>query len=439
MKTRWLVYGIALFAMVASAQEFPREQVFSPIEQQIWQLSQQRPANSNPLPALQALEVNGAGAQAFWWAQRCRFAVQSHDKAELARAKQALKQLETDGGSNEFAGSAAGYKCQQLSKLSAGVSLEFRQLSFLAFHSLTARDTAALYAWVSLDYARDAVATGFYDSALQAVELVISIARRNQLQQLEIESLALMAKVQQVSGQLPEAAGTIRQALLLQTDPQQRRLLQLIQAEVMLATGRIQEAQTIYQTLWQEQSLQAGLALLAIRIAQQNIAAAQQLSLPLQKAAVQSGDRELIAISRLRHAMLLLQQGEVTTAIALFEQAGIWLSQHRLALYLPELQSWAALLSTAGQHQHAFSALQHSLGLQRQFDADQHQLQARLSSSLLIAEQRSREAKLLELQQQLNVSRAEAEASASQSWRLTLSLAVAAIFLLGLWWLRVRR
>ena len=154
---------------------------------------------------------------------------------------------------------------------------------------------------------------------------------------------------------------------------------------------------------------------------------------------MQRDDRELIAISRLRHAMFLLRQGELATAVAQFEQAGIWLSQHRLALYLPELQRWAELLAAAGQHQQAFGALQLSLRLQRQLDADHHQQQARLSSSLLIAEQRSREAKLVELQQQLNLSRVEAEASSSRFRQLCIAVAAAAILLLGLIGWRIRR
>ena len=134
------------------------------------------------------------------------------------------------------------------------------------------------------------------------------------------------------------------------------------------------------------------------------------------------------------------QSGQSASAQLQFEDASGWLMQHRLALYLPELQRWAQLLALHGQHQAAFDALQQNLRLQRQLDAQEHNSQAQLSSTLLIAEQRSRELKLVELQQQLQLSRTAAESSAEQIWRLSLlCAALAALLLLLLWRLVGRR
>ena len=222
MKIRWIGYGVALFCLSAGAQEYPRELTFSTGEQQIWQLTMQRPvaAREQVSAELNRLEVTAPAEQAFLWAQRCRFALQAADKTVLDSARMALKQLEAQS-SSEFAGSAAGYKCQQLSKFSAGESMDTRQLSFLAYHSLTERDAPALHAWVGLDYARDALNSGFADSAASAVALVLSIARDNQLPQLEADSLAVQAEVQTALGQYPDALRSIHQALALQTEASQ--------------------------------------------------------------------------------------------------------------------------------------------------------------------------------------------------------------------------
>ncbi len=128
--------------------------------------------------------------------------------------------------------------------------------------------------------------------------------------------------------------------------------------------------------------------------------------------------------------MLLLKLGQVSTAQQRFDEAGSWLAQHRLALFLPEQLHWAQLLSQQGQHQAAYSALQQSLQLQRQLDAAQHNTQAQLSSTLLIAEQRSRELKLLDVQQQLNSSQAELTARGRQFWQLFFICIILAILLL---------
>ncbi len=453
MKIGWFSCGIALLCVIASAttataQEYPRELKFTPTEQQIWQLTMQRPLAPAPqiLKSLQQLPT--AETPAWWWLQRCRFALQAGDKATLDSARAALKQLENQNAASEFAaaefaGSAAGYKCQQLSKFSAGESLDTRQLSFLAYHSLTARDAPALHAWIGLDYARDALQSGFYDSATNATGLVLNIARRNQLRQLEADSLAVQADIQAAAEQYPEALRTINQALPLQTDPRQLQHLQLTQADILLATGRGPEARALYQTLWQQQFLPAGMALLTLYLQQKLADVApdllMQLSSELQQQAAQSGDREWIAISRLRHAMALLVSGQPAPAQLQFDDASGWLLQHRLALYLPELQRWTQLLSTHGQPQAAFDALQQNLRLQRQLDADKHNRQAQLSSTLLIAEQRSRELKLVELQQQLNNSRTAMQARQQQILLLSGLCAGLALLLLALLWRRISR
>lgn len=441
MKISWIGYCFALVSFSATAQEYPRELKFSNDEQQIWQLTMQRPVadREQVSTALNTLENTTPATQAMWWAQRCRFALQAGDKAALNNARVALKQLEVHSTSSEFAGSAAGYKCQQLSKFNSGESMDTRQLSFLAYHSLTERDAPALHAWIGLDYARDALNSGFPDSAASAVALVLSIARQNLLPQLEADSLAVQAEVQTALGQYPEALRSIHKALALQTDASQQQPLQLIQAGILLAMGRLQQAQALYQTLWQQQSVPAGLALLALYLQQAQTDLAMSLSTQLQQLTAQSGDREWIAQSRLRHAMVLLAAGQSAAAQVQFTDAGGWLAQHRLALYLPEQQRWAQLLSQYGQAQAAIEALQQSLRLQRQLDADQHQAQAQLSSTLLIAEQRSRELKLVDLQQQLNVSRAELAASGQQLWLLTVLCAGLALLLMLLMLLLWRR
>ncbi|WP_430457751.1 hypothetical protein [Rheinheimera sp.] len=441
MKNRWIGYCVALLSVSASAQEYPRELTFSTGEQQIWQLTMQRPvaAREQVSAELNRLDVTAPAEQAFLWAQRCRFALQAGDKAALDNARVALKQLEAQSTSSEFAGSAAGYKCQQLSKFSAGESMDTRQLSFLAYHSLTERDTPTLHAWIGLDYARDALQSGFADSAASAVALVLSIARDNRLPQLEADSLAVQAEVQTALGHYPDALRSIHQALALQTDSSQQQQLQLTQAGILLATGRLQQAQALYQTLWQQQSVPAGLALLALYLQQSQIDLALPLSRQLQQLTAQSGDREWIAISGLRHAMTLLAQGKFAKAQAQFADGSGWLSQHRLALYLPEQQRWVQLLAQQSQQQAAFDALQQSLRLQRQFDAEQHQTQAQLSSTLLIAEQRSRELKLVDVQQQLSVSRAEIQTKEQQVWGLTVLCAVLALLLVLLLWRRFYR
>ena len=427
-----------LLSLQLSAQEYPRELKFTPVEQQIWQLTMQRPIAPAPQILSTLQQLTAAETPAWWWAQRCRFALQAGDKATLDSARAALKQLENQSATSEFAGSAAGYKCQQLIKFSAGESMDTRQLSFLAYHSLTGRDAPALHAWVGLDYARDALQSGFYDSAANAISLVLSIARRNQLPQLEADSLAVQADIQHAAGQEPEALRSINQALPLQTEPRQLQRLQLTQADILLATGRQHEAQALYQTLWQQQFLPAGMALLALYLQQSPADLAPDavlaLSNELQQQALQSGDREWVALSRLRHAMVLLRSGQTAEAQARFADAGSWLMQHRLALYVPELQRWAQLLALHGQHQDAFDALQQNLRLQRQLDTAEHNSQAQLSSTLLIAEQRSRELKLVELQQQLQASRGEIVLKNQQFWGLSILCAGLALLLIFLLW-----
>lgn len=432
MKISRFASVFALFSLIASAQEYPRQLQFTPQEQQVWQLTMQRPAATvaETQAALQHIHAVTPAAQAWWWAQRCRFALLGADKSTLDQARTALKQLELHSLSSEFAGSAAGYKCQQLSKFSGGVSMDTRQLSFLAYHSLTAKDAPALHAWIGLDYARDAVHGGFYHSAADAIELVLTIARHNQLPQLQADSLQVRADIQIARGQYAEALRSINTALPLLTEQQQIQQLQLTQAGIFQATGQTDQAQALYQSLWQQQSVPAGLALFSLLLQQAHTEQAMALSPLLQQSALQSGDREWIAISRLRHAMLLLKLGQVSTAQQRFDEAGSWLAQHRLALFLPEQLHWAQLLSQQGQHQAAYSALQQSLQLQRQLDAAQHNTQAQLSSTLLIAEQRSRELKLLDVQQQLNSSQAELTARDRQFWQLFFICIILSILLL---------
>lgn len=430
-----------LLSLKLSAQEAPRQLTFSAADHQIWQLTLQRPVGdgSQTLAKLNMLGFQQPAQQALLWAQRCRFALQTGDKTTLDQARAALKALESATAPGEFAGTAAGYKCQQLSKFSAGESMETRQLGFLAYHSLTPHDTAALHAWIGLDYARDALETGYTDSAAIAVGLVINIARQNRLAQLESDSLTVQARVQSVQGQYAEALHSIRQAMSLPAEPAKRSRLMLLQADVLSSAGRVAEAEQLYQAQWLQQSLPAGLALLNLYLQQDKAAAALALSLAVQQAAAQNGNREWVAISRLRHAMALLSQDQ-RAAAALFHDSRDWLMQHRLPLYLPEHQRWAQLLAQHGQQAAAIAALQHGLQLQRQLDADNYHAQAQLSSTLLIAEQRSRELKLVELQQQLQLSREAAEASATQVWRLSLlCAALAALLLLLLWRLVGRR
>lgn len=445
MITRWTGWLLLLLSFGAAPQESPRQLKFSAAEQQIWQLTLQRPVGEGrpTLATLNTLGFNHPASQALLWAQRCRFALQIGDKAALDSARTALKNLENAAAPGEFAGSAAGYKCQQISKFSGGESAQTHQLSFLAYHSLTERDAPALHAWIGLDYARDALAAGFADSAANAVALVLSIARQNQLPQLEGDGLAVQAAVQSAQGQYPEALRSISKALALTSEPADLARLTLRQADVLHAAGRGQDAQQWYQTLWQQQqSLPAGLALLQMQLQQGKVEAALALGLTLQQAASQNGNREWVAISRLRYAMALLinsnSHDQTAAAQTLFAEASGWLMQHRLALYLPEQQRWAQLLAQHGQLAAAVAALQHSLQLQRQLDGDNYHAQAQLSSTLLIAEQRSRELKLLELQQQLQASRAAAEASAAQIWPLSLFAAALAALLLLLIWRLVR-
>lgn len=440
MITRWTGWLLLLLSVGAASQETPRQLKFSAAEQQIWQLTLQRPVGEGKptLATLNSLGFNHPAQQALLWAQRCRFALQHGDKAALDSARTALKALENAVAPGEFAGSAAGYKCQQISKFAGGESAQTHQLSFLAYHSLTEHDVPALHAWIGLDYARDALTAGFADSAANAVALVLNIARQNQLPQLEADGLAVQSAVQSAQGQYPEALRSIGKALELTTDPADLARLTLVQADVLHAAGRGPEAQQLYQTLWQQQqSLPAGLALLAMQLQQGKADAALALGLTLQQAASQNGNREWVAISRLRYAMALLIHGQTVAAQALFSDSSGWLMQHRLALYLPEQQRWAQLLVQHGQLAAAVAALQHSLQLQRQLDADNYHAQAQLSSTLLIAEQRSRELKLLELQQQLQASRMAADASAAQIWPLSLLAAALAALLLLLIWRRV--
>lgn len=443
MKIGWFSFAIALLfgmanATTATAQEYPRELKFTAVEQQIWQLSMQRPLASAPqiLESLQQLPM--AETPAWWWLQRCRFALQAGDKTALDSARAALKQLENQNTASEFAGSAAGYKCQQLSKFSAGESMETHQLGFLAYHSLTSLDPPALHAWIGLDYARDALDAGFTDSAANAVGLVINIARQNHLAQLESDSLAVQAQVQSAQGQYAQTLRSISKALALTADPAEISRLTLIQADVLYGAGRAVEAEQLYQAQWQQQSLPAGLALLNLYLQQGKTGAALTLSSAVQQAATKNGNREWVAISRLRHAMALLSQDQ-SAGQALFQNSRDWLMQHRLALYLPEHQRWAQLLAQHGQQAAAIAALQHGLQLQRQLDADSYHAQAQLSSTLLIAEQRSRELKLVDLQQQLQASRAVAEAADAQIWRLSLlCAALAGLLLFGIWRLTTR-
>lgn len=444
MKISWIGWAAGLLSLTINAQEAPRQLKFSAAEQQIWQLTLQRPVGegAQTLARLNTLGFPLPAQQALLWAQRCRFALQSGDKTTFDSARAALKALENAAAPGEFAGSAAGYKCQQLSKFSAGESMDTRQLGFLAYHSLTSQDTPALHAWIGLDYARDALESGFTDSAANAAGLVINIARQNRLAQLESDSLAVQAQVQSALGQSGEALRSIGKALALTADPAEKSRLTLLQADLLYGAGRAAEAELLYQAQWQQQSLPAGLALLNLYLQQGKTSAALVLSTAVQQAAVQNGNREWIAISRLRHAMVMLNQDQ-SAAEALFENNRDWLMQHRLALYLPEHQHWAQLLSQHGQLAAAFAALQHGLQLQRQLDADNYHAQAQLSSTLLIAEQRSRELKLVDLQQQLDLSRAEVreavQARQQQLWLLTGICAGLALLFLGLLWRRIYR
>lgn len=440
MKISWIVLAAGLLSLTLSAQEVPRQLKLSAAEQQIWQLTLQRPVGegAQTLASLNTLGFPLPAQQALLWAQRCRFALQTGDKTTLESARAALKMLETVATPGEFAGSAAGYKCQQLSKFSAGESMETRQLGFLAYHSLTSLDTPALHAWIGLDYARDALDAGFTDSAANALGLVINIARQNQLAQLESDSLAVQAQVQSAQGQSAEALRSISKALSLTTDPAEISRLKLVQADVLYGAGRAVEAEQLYQAQWQQQSLPAGLALLNLYLQQGKTGAALTLSSAVQQAAAQNGNREWVAISRLRHAMALLSQDQSAAAV-LFQNSREWLMQHRLALYLPEHQRWAQLLARHGQQAAAIAALQHGLQLQRQLDADNYHAQAQLSSTLLIAEQRSRELKLVNLQQQLNSSHAKLQAKEQQLWLLSGLCAGLVLLLLVLLWRRISR
>jgi len=357
----------------------------------------------------------------------------------VLQARAALTALEHHADTGEFAGSAAGYKCQQISKFRGGASVEARQLSFLAYHSLTAQDAPALHAWVALDYSRDALSAGFYQSAANAVDSVLNIAQHNQLQQLKVDGLVVQAEVQSAQGQYAEALVSVRKAQGLSADAAELRRLQAIEAKVLFAAGRWQDAQAIYQPLWQQQALvSAGLALLNIYL-QQQPAQALTLSTELQQVAAHNGDREWLAQSRLRHAMALLCNGQFDAAHRLFAESSRWLEQHRLALYLPELRQWTSLLVQQGQLTAAVSALQHSLLLQQQLDAEFHSVQAQLSSTLRIAEQRSRELKLVDLQQQLTTSRTDIQARQQQLWLLTILCAGLALLLMLLLWRRFYR
>ncbi len=433
-----LAAGIVLAATAAKAQEAPRQLHFSASEQQLWQLTMQRsglpPQPADLLARLDAA-VPAADAkplQAFWSAQRCRFALQADDDAAYQTARTALKTLEALADPGEFAGSAAGYKCQQISKFSSGESAETRQLSFLAYHSLTATDTAALHAWVSLDYAYDALAAGYPDSAATALSQVLSIARQNQLKALQAEALALQAETQLAQEQYLQALRSLDQAGQLAPSAPLQLRLQTLRGELLVASGRWPEAAALYQSLWQQapsadQQLRAGLALTDIYLQQQDARAALTLSEQLQHHP--ATDRVLKAQSRLRHATVLLANQRVSEAIALFTDAGGWLAAKQLAIYLPEQQRFARLLAQQGQHQAALDAMQQSLQLQRQLDAQQASRQARLSSTLLIAEQRSRELKLASLRQALSHSQAQLQESRRRQQWLSIGCAALALLL----------
>lgn len=426
-----LTASILLVAGAATAQESPRQLHFSASEQQWWQLSMQRagpplqPADllaqlAGVMPPADALPL-----QAFWWAQRCRFALQAGDDHAYQTARSALQTLEARTEPGEFAGSAAGYKCQQISKFSSGESTETRQLSFLAYHSLLATDSPALHAWVSLDYAYDALAAGYPGSAATALGQVLAIARQNRLNMLEAEALALQAQTQLAQEQYLQALRSLDQAEQLAPPAALHLRLQTLRGELLMASGRWPEAAALYQSLWQQapsadEQLRAGLALTDIYLQQEDVSAALALSEQLQQHP--ATDRVLKAQSRLRHATVLLANQRISEATALFDAAGGWLAAKQLAIYLPEQQRFAQLLAQQGQHLAAVAAWRQSLPLQRQLDTQQASQQAQLSSTLLIAEQRSRELKLAALRQELRHSqRALQQSQQQQQWLLLLS------------------
>lgn len=296
-------------------------------------------------------------------------------------------------------------------------------------------------------YAQQALATGMVDQALTATEVALQIARRNEDEPYQRDSLMSLALIQADMGEHEAALRNSAAALELAGGDERIDLL-LNRGYILLRAKQAAPAIAIYERVRQlarqqdapENELSAVLNLIDAHSLRNDREQMLQLSAQALEMARRLDRDYYLGYALVVRAFALVDNQRGAEASTLFEQ-GIALKQKNgeQSHVITDLALWAQRLATHGRYEEAYRALARSVQLQAESRAAEHQRNAQQLSAVLDAGQK--DVAIERLRRQNEVARLEMEKRrlGTAAWSIGLAaLAVIALLLL-LSYLRLRR
>lgn len=344
-------------------------------------------------------------------------------------------------------GTAARLKCQQYEARLQRQDDQIFELSYQSYHQLSEQDTPLTKMWIAYDFSYAALEAGYLDDALSAATLSLEIARQNNLTEWQGESLGLIALIQNALNLNEQALQTNLQALTMVKTPSQVLTLTLNRGFMLTQAQKYEDALALYLPLLKQSEdkdpetfLMVGGNISKIYLEQGKLAENLQFTERLFAVAENHGDDYLWAYMAMARSFALLESGEQTAAVALFNKGRVWFEQNDVLMPLNEnLEHFANLLHRKGMHEQAFQVLLDSKNLEHRIEESRRNKNALLQNALLDAE-RQRSALFLS---QTNHERDKAQLAQSHSenrfWLTIMSAVVVLTFAIGLAYYRLRQ
>lgn len=296
-------------------------------------------------------------------------------------------------------------------------------------------------------YARDALAMGFVDESLQAVETALRIAEANEDTFYRRASLMDLALVRSAMRQHEEAIAGSTAALDI-ADGRQRIDLLLSHAYILLQAERLPDAMEVYRRAralahaggQAEQELTAMLNLSAIHARLGEVAENLVLTADIMARAGVLGSDYYRGYAANARAFALIDDGATDAATRLFSEGRALLEEAGERLHVANnLAEWAGRLAARGRHAEAYRALSESRAIDAGIRSAERERHARYLAALLGAGQKDLAIERLRRENAVAQLRIETRRMSVASWAIGLaSVSIAALTLL-LSYLRLKR
>ncbi len=366
---------------------------------------------------------------------------------ESASVAAALVQLEDEAGSADAAVAIARQGCELIRRRESGSqegTFEIRRRSYLDSAAL---GMPLLRYRLATDYARDALALGFVDEALQAVQVALRIAQANEDGPYHRDSLMDLALIQADMGQHEDARRNSLAALALAGGDDRLDML-LNRGYILLRADAPAEALPVYSRVRAmasergepESELAALLNMVDALTRVDRRREALALTVDALQLAQDVGRDYYIGYASIARAHALLEDGQVRDAIdlhargrALMERAG----EHTHVA--KGLVAWAHLLAAQGRDREAYAALAQSIAMDTEARSAERQRNAQYLSAAFEAAQKDVAIERLRRQNEVAQLQIEKRRLGTAAWGVGLGAVTIVALVLLLSFLRLRR